>query len=328
MNELLQEFCDSRNVAMRVDRQAGIIRGVKILGLQSRNGRQYLPEALAKAVPLYEGAKVNVNHPKGSPLSPRDYQDRIGVIRGAALKPNEGLFGDLHFNPKHVLAEQLAWDAEHAPENVGFSHNVQARTSRRDDGLLVEEITRVQSVDLVADPATTRGLYEQRQQTPPEENLAVPSAIRELTLDRLKSDRPDLVESLLLEHGARQPAASISGPAAGAQEIAALAQLQQLRAELEQLRAQRDAALLEHQISEELTAAGVAGPLETELFRQQLRATADAAGRQRLILERLQLARAFGAARPTSKDQHSVESKELPWSPGDPKSFAQRITAL
>ena len=113
--------------------QAGVIRGVKILGLQSRNGRQYLPEALAKAVPLYEGAKVNVNHPKGSPLAPRDYQDRIGVIRGAVLKPDEGLFGDLHFNPKHVLAEQLAWDAEHAPENVGFSHNVQARTSRRDD---------------------------------------------------------------------------------------------------------------------------------------------------------------------------------------------------
>ncbi len=265
---------------MRVDRQAGVLRGVKILGLQSRNGRQYLSEALAKAVPLYEGAKVNVNHPKGSPLAPRDYQDRIGVIRGAVLKPGEGLFGDLHFNPKHMLAEQLAWDAEHAPENVGFSHNVQARTSRRDDCLLVEEITRVQSVDLVADPATTRGLYEQNQ------------------------------------------------PAAVVEEIAQAAQIQQLRAELDQLRKERDTALLEQQITEELNAAGVAEPLVSELFRQQLRTAADAAMRRQLILERLQLARALGSNRPTSKDQQLVESNTLPWSPGDPKSFAQRITDI
>ena len=67
MTETLQEFFDSRGVRIRVDRQAGVIRGVKILGLQSRNGRTYLPEALAQAAPLYEDAKVNVNHPKGSP---------------------------------------------------------------------------------------------------------------------------------------------------------------------------------------------------------------------------------------------------------------------
>lgn len=284
MEQLLQEFCDSRNVSMRVDRQAGVIRGVKILGLQSRNGRQYLPEALAKAIPLYEGAKVNVNHPKGSPLSPRDYQDRIGVIRGAVLKPNEGLFGDLHFNPKHVLAEQLAWDAEHAPENVGFSHNVQARTSRRDDSLLVEEIMRVQSVDLVADPATTRGLYEQSEAGRVEEGTAKPKLVEQAEVDRLL-------------------------------------------AEIERLRSERDAAILERQIADELASSGLDGTLVTELFRQQLRATADPALRRNLILERLQLSRAIGAARPASKDQHSVEAVALPWSSGDAKGFAQRITS-
>ena len=77
-------------------------------------------------------------------------------MRGRA----KGLFADFHFNPKHALAEQLVWDAEHAPENVGFSHNVEARTVRRGERIVVEAITRVQSVDLVADPATTRGLFE------------------------------------------------------------------------------------------------------------------------------------------------------------------------
>ena len=127
--ELLQEFVDSGNQRLRVDREAGIIRGVKLLGLASRNGRRYRENALVDAVSLYEGAKVNINHPKGHPLSPRDYQDRLGVVRGVQFRSGEGLFGDLHFNPKHALSEQLVWDAEHAPQNVGMSHNVLARTS-------------------------------------------------------------------------------------------------------------------------------------------------------------------------------------------------------
>ena len=81
MTDLLQEFCDSRGLALRVDRTVGVIRGIKVLGLHSRNGREYSPQALARAVSLYEGAKVNVNHPKGHPLAPRDYQERIGVVR-------------------------------------------------------------------------------------------------------------------------------------------------------------------------------------------------------------------------------------------------------
>jgi hypothetical protein len=160
MPESLQEFCSSRGIALRIDRDAGLLRGVKLLGLSSKNGREYPDATLARAASLYDGAKVNVNHPKGHPLAPRDYQDRLGTIRNVIARPGEGLFGDLQYNPKHALAEQLLWDAEHAPENVGFSHNVQARTTKRGDQTIVEEILAVQSVDLVADPATTRGLFE------------------------------------------------------------------------------------------------------------------------------------------------------------------------
>src|SRR3954462_13115951 len=160
MSELLQEYVDSGSQRLRVDRTAGVIRGVKLLGLNSRNGRRYRENALVGAVGLYEGAKVNIIHPKGHPLSPRDYQDRLGVVRGVEFRTGEGLFGDLHFNPKHALSEQLVWDAEHAPQNVGMSHNVLARTKRSGDETVVEAITKVQSIDLVADPATTDGLYE------------------------------------------------------------------------------------------------------------------------------------------------------------------------
>lgn len=187
MTEALQEFVDSRGLSLRVDRQRGVLRGVKLIGLVSRNGRRYRDSALAEARGLYEEAKVNVNHPKDGPLAPRDYQDRLGVIRGVEFREGEGLFGDFHFNPKHPLAEQLAWDAEHNPRNVGFSHNVVARLSREGDVAVVEEITRVQSVDLVADPAATRGLYEQTD-----------GAERwdDLTVATLELHRPDLLQEL------------------------------------------------------------------------------------------------------------------------------------
>ena len=160
--EQIFEFSTSAGQSLRVDREKGVIFGVKILGLESKNRRSYPKETIVRAASLYEGAKVNVDHPTGNPNSPRSYADRMGSLRNVRVgSESQGMFADYHFNPKHALAEQLIWDAEHVPENVGFSHNVEAKTSRGTNGhTIIEEITRVQSVDLVADPATTRGLFE------------------------------------------------------------------------------------------------------------------------------------------------------------------------
>jgi len=184
---------------VRIDRQQGVLRGVKLLGLESRNGRKYSPTALEAAKGLYEGARVNVNHPKGHPLATRDYQDRLGLVRNIALRPAVGLFGDFHFNPKHALAEQLLWDAEHAPENVGFSHNVQARTARQGDETFVEAILKVHSVDLVADPATTCGLFEQAQSAAASSTRLPGLAgytLADCTVEKLRAARPDLVAQI------------------------------------------------------------------------------------------------------------------------------------
>ncbi len=69
------------------------------------------------AASKYEGARVNTNHPKKGDEF-RSYHDRIGVVRNVRFVEGKGLFGDLHYNPKHALAEQLAWDAENAPNNL------------------------------------------------------------------------------------------------------------------------------------------------------------------------------------------------------------------
>jgi hypothetical protein len=190
MDETLLEFTDSRGLQLGVEREAGVIRGVKVLGLASRNGRTYPAAVLEQARGLYEGAKVNVNHPKGNPLGPRDYQDRIGVLRNVRSVAESGLFADLHFNPRHGLAAQLEWDARNAPENVGLSHNVLARTARRDEQTVVEAITRVVSVDLVADPASTHGLYESQQ---PTDRASGEVSLAQATLEDVRRVRPDLL---------------------------------------------------------------------------------------------------------------------------------------
>ena len=296
MTDMLREYCDSRGVAMRVDRQGGVIRGVKVLGLQSRNGRAYLPDALRQAARLYEGAKVNVNHPRGNPGGPRDYQDRIGAIRNVVVRAGEGLFADLHFNPKHALAEQLVWDAEHSPENVGFSHNVEARCARRGDSVVVEAIVRVQSVDLVADPATTRGQFESQAAELGGGDDAMPPRAE-------KVERPE----------------------------DQTAELQRLRCEVERLRAaealrkKRDDAL---RLLREFKLADARDPLAQQIDNQRfveiLLTAADHRAMREMVEERAQLVSALAGleSRPRSKDQHQVYA--VP--PGDAKSFVESIT--
>ncbi len=48
---VLQEYADNRGVRLRVDREKGVIPGVKLLGTLSRKGREYPKEVMARALP-------------------------------------------------------------------------------------------------------------------------------------------------------------------------------------------------------------------------------------------------------------------------------------
>lgn len=335
MSELLQEYVDSATQTLRVDRSSGVIRGVKLLGLASRNGRRYREQALVQAVGLYEGAKVNINHPKGHPLTPRDYQDRLGVVRSVQFRAGDGLFGDLHFNPKHALSEQLVWDAEHAPQNVGMSHNVLARTSRNGDETVVEAITKVQSIDLVADPATTSGLYEHAEGRESRDKSQQPEAagsppaldsrpliLDSLTLEQLRELRPDLVAELEQAHEA---------------------QLEQVRNRLDEMLAQEEVARRRERIAQLLeqydlplpTGNGAAG---SQLVSPQFMETlmrADDDGVRQLVEERAALIRSAcewksdqrlaSPRRPRSRDQIALQQNANGHRDRGAKEFAAAI---
>lgn len=145
--------------ALRVDRESGVIFGVKCLGRESRNGRTYLDTALEDARGFYEGADVNVDHPVGDEIN-RRMADGFGVLRNARLHES-GVFADLHYLKSHPLAEPIAERAEKFPQNFGMSHVARGSIGENAAGdVVVEAIHEVVSVDIVNKPATNAGLFE------------------------------------------------------------------------------------------------------------------------------------------------------------------------
>jgi len=161
----LSRFTESATSAasVRVDRDKGVIYGVKILGRHSKNGREYSDAALDQAVKLYEGAKVNVDHPArnrpGEPIQDRGLMERFGVLR-SVRREGDSVHGDLHYFKSSASTEQILEMAEKCPETFGLSHNAEGKTTTRNGRVIVETLHKVHSVDVVDDPATTAGLFE------------------------------------------------------------------------------------------------------------------------------------------------------------------------
>ena len=142
----------------RVDREAGLIEGVRILGPDSKNGRKYSPRAMAEAARLYEGAPVNVDHP-ATERKDRPLAEAFGWIRNVRQE-HDGVYGDLHYLRSHPQAELVAEAAERNPNRIGLSHHAEGTVRMDGQRVIVETVERVHSVDLVQTPATNAGLFE------------------------------------------------------------------------------------------------------------------------------------------------------------------------
>lgn len=157
--EIRETVCQES--ALKVEQ--GVIRGAKLLGLNSRNGRRYESKALKAALALYEGKKVYVDHPDDN-AKERKFEDWAGVIENVKFR-KDGLYGDV------VLREQCDHfkgiiEAASNPKfskSCGFSHVAEGESHFDGETEIIESIKQVFSVDLVTDPATTAGLFESRK---------------------------------------------------------------------------------------------------------------------------------------------------------------------
>lgn len=178
----------------RVDESAAVIKGVKVLGVQSKNtGRvlgldqrqfgaaidkpyRYSIEGLREALPLYEGAKVFSNHTKfdfsddGQRIvtgGERQNEDLLGWLRSCRIVETgddrvDGLYADLHYLKTHPFASRLVEVAKRNDRALALSHEAGFDSPRLVNGVIeISRITEVNSVALVASPpGTTAGLFE------------------------------------------------------------------------------------------------------------------------------------------------------------------------
>lgn len=160
MSKLLTERVATPFAGTRVDREAGTIDGVLICGFTSHNGRTYTREMFKRDHVKYEGKPVNTDHstrPEGATVD-----RRIGWFSDVKLDADGRPRGRLNLLLAHPLTPRVLEAAERNPSLYGFSHVVRAEPGKRgrDGREVIENIEEVVSVDLVAQPATTSGIFE------------------------------------------------------------------------------------------------------------------------------------------------------------------------
>ena len=296
----IAEYTDSRGISLGVE--DGLIRGVKVLGLTSKNGRTYQRQAIESAREKYEGTRVNIDHP-ANPGDARRYSDRFGKLSSVRVT-DEGIFANLHYNPSHPMAKQFAWDAENAPENVGLSHVVSASAIKRNGRTEIESIDQVLSVDIVADPATTKSLFESEEREIMEKSITVEDIKAAGLWDVIKDDILQGKEDKDEVDQLKKANAELQG------------QLDGMKAK-EELSARTDA------VQESIKEAGLPKELVTDLFVEQCVLAADDEKLGSLIEDRKSL---IGKTKIKAKEQRATEPSALAEAITDSKAFSAFVT--
>jgi hypothetical protein len=139
----------------RIDRNAGMLYGVRVMGIKSAHGYDYSLDAQRAACPRYEQMPVGLDHNyNGGPMT-------VEAAWGTLCNPrvdDRGTVADLRYLKTHVRTEQVLEDAE---RDVGlFSLSaVTTRVVEHPKGT-VKSFSPLR-VDLVVRGATTKKLFEQ-----------------------------------------------------------------------------------------------------------------------------------------------------------------------
>lgn len=145
----------------RLDKANGVARGVAVCGFVSANGRDYPREVLRRDHKVYESANVFLDHQDGGERKVREW---FGCLKNVRIRESDGKpVADLHYPKTSHFTAEFEERAELFPNSFGLSHVAVCETKRRNGREVIEAIKRVESVDLVARPATNVSLFESVQ---------------------------------------------------------------------------------------------------------------------------------------------------------------------
>jgi len=165
----------------------------------SKNKRYYPANVLTEAVPLFEGAKCYLDH------------SDIKGIPNRSVRELTGFYENVNFVGKQIEADLQFIDTEagkvgldiaketikHNKSLAGLSIRGIGTLRKTEEGHEVESLNKIISVDLVSDPAAGGEflrLYE---------SLMEVDDMKDLTVEKLKEERPDLVQVITEEVEAR-----------------------------------------------------------------------------------------------------------------------------
>lgn len=161
----LKESLVQQPAALRHDPAKGLVFGVKLVSFGESSNKRIYDKSCAADVNKYHGVKVNIDHQENPESAP--FRSRFGRISNPTIG-SDGLYGTLKYNPKHQFAEQFKWFVDNDPTAIGLSHNAVGKLGRMEHGkMVVTGFAKVDSVDIVGDPASTHGLFESKGQQEP-----------------------------------------------------------------------------------------------------------------------------------------------------------------
>jgi len=140
---------------VRVDREKGVVYGVLLCGVESKNGRKY---------PWGKGLK----HSKGMYERKVGYWGHDATADQLCWYENEWTDdkgrprADMHVYKSHPKADRVFEAAERGAPEFGLSHVANCVTRTEGDWVIVESIEVVERVDVVEGPATVAGFHESK----------------------------------------------------------------------------------------------------------------------------------------------------------------------
>ena len=294
---------------MVVDREAGVVRNVPVLGFDSpTRNRTYAIEAMRLAVPLFEGIPFYGDRGKHEKWdeAPSPF-DLIGCLENPHFVEGEQkIRADIR--PVKQMAEWFMGLAEDMPMVVGPSPVMRGITSldRGTGKEVVVKIVEARRVDLVSRPSTVSGLHESADPTGTtgeEEEMDY----SKLTQEELARERPDLVK--LIESAATVSQGEADKLTKLEAQVKTLTESVAAKAkEADDLNAEKAIVERKGLAAKLLTESALPKEAVSDQFREMVEAAADEDAMKKLITDRQTLVEGVRRS-PTSYERTIVEGQ-------------------
>ena len=189
-----EAFSESKVVLNEAGVKSNIINDVCLFGNRvSKNGRTYSDKALESITKFAENVRVFVDHEGEKDSGVRSVKSFLGALNGIENRNGKIFAKEFRIHPD--LTSWVEGLVEHFPDRVGFSINASGKIVKGKEGDVVEDVTKLFSVDLVSTPATTTSFFEHFDKTD-EGDLEIMSDVK-ITLEMIESEYPHLVEAIV-----------------------------------------------------------------------------------------------------------------------------------